>query len=195
MALDRMLTHQQKPMMRRVTTKTATPGLKELGRRMTQFPITKDEIINYLMRVSKSIESVSPEKFTHLKNSDGFKEIVQEINILRNKKKSCKQIMSLCDLTQNDLPLALRKIERDLNAERLRSQEFLSTFNVVKELDFCTPQAFPLLFAFKIADMKAQSALSEEVAVEFKTGKNDPSIVVAQEKMARGLALKKRGRK
>ena len=43
--------------------------------------------------------------------------------------------------------------------------------------------------------MKAQSALSEEVAIEFKTGKNDPSIVVAQEKMARGLALKKRSKK
>lgn len=54
----------------------ATPKLKEMTRRMTQFPITKEEIINYLMRVSNSIESVDPKKFSHLKNSEGFKEII-----------------------------------------------------------------------------------------------------------------------
>jgi hypothetical protein len=51
-----------------------------------------------------------------------------------------------------------------------------------------------LLYAFKVADMQAQQSLSEEVASEFRTGKNDPSVVVAQEKMARGLAQKKRNK-
>jgi len=30
--------------------------------------------------------------------------------------------------------------------------------------------------------------------MEFRTGKNDPSIIIAVEKMARGLAVKKRNK-
>ena len=59
----------------------------------------------------------------------------------------------------------------------MRQQEFLNTFGIVKDLDFCTPAAFPLLYAFKLADLKAQVALSEEVAEEFKCGKNDPATL------------------
>ena len=77
----------------------------------------------------------------------------------------------------------------------MRQQEFLNTFGIVKDLDFCTPAAFPLLYAFKLADLKAQVALSEEVAEEFKCGKNDPATLNENYKMAQKLGAKKRNKK
>jgi hypothetical protein len=77
----------------------------------------------------------------------------------------------------------------------MRQNEFLVTFGTIKDLDFCTPSAFPLLYAFKLADLKAQTMLSEEVTHEFKTGKTDPSKLIGTEKMARQLASKKRNKK
>ncbi len=49
------------------------------------------------MRVSKSIDEIDPKKFRHMQNSAQFKEILKDINVLRTKKKACKNIMNLCD--------------------------------------------------------------------------------------------------
>ena len=108
-------------------------------------------------------------------SSDGFNEIISEFNDLKQKKKKCKTIMDLCNLAQEDLDISFKLINKEVYEERLRLMEFLKTYNIVKELDFCTPAAFPLLYAFKLADLKGQWELSDEVSSEFKAGKYDPS--------------------
>jgi len=103
--------------------------------------------------------------------------------------------MTLCEKATEDLPVALSKFQAKLNTERFRSVEFVKTFNVVKELDFCEPKAFPLLFTFKINDLKEQAEHEEEIINEFRSGKFDPVNLVAQDKMRRALDQKKRANK
>jgi len=81
-----------------------------------------------------------------------------------------------------------------MNEERLRSGEFINTYEIVKDLEFCEPQAFPLLFAYKMKTVLEQNAESEEIIADFRTGKSDPSTLVWQEKLRRQLETKKRAK-
>lgn len=67
-----------------------------------------------------------------------------------------------------------------MNVERIKGTEFLTTFNIVRELDFCDPHTFPLLFAFKLEDIQENNRLCDEVIKDFKTGKADPSTLIWQ---------------
>ena len=72
--------------------KMQTPSIKstEINRRLTQYPITKDEILNYLLRVKKSNDKLDPNSFKNRLCSQGFKDIIAEVNEVRLKRSRCK---------------------------------------------------------------------------------------------------------
>ena len=79
--------------------------------------------------------------------------------------------------------------------EKLRSNEFGTTLNIIQELDANKPEAFPLLYQFKKEDVSAQINMSKEVATYYKSGKNDPSKIAGLEKMQKQANLRKAQRK
>jgi len=62
----------------------------------------------------------------------------------------------------------------------------------VMDLDTNKPEAFPLLYDFKIEDNNAQIAMAKEVANYYKSGKNDPSQITAIEKMKKQTARRRK---
>lgn len=80
----------------------------------------------------------------------------------------------------------------NLRDERMRTNEFNTTYNMIKELDICVPAAFSLLYAFKVDDINAQINMSDEVAAEYRSGKNDPARIAEKERYAKQVAARKR---
>ena len=79
--------------------------------------------------------------------------------------------------------------------EKLRSNEFYTTLNIIEELDTNKPEAFPLLYQFKKEDVSDKINMSKEVANFYKSGKNDPSKIAGLEKMQKQANLRKAQRK
>ena len=100
--------------------------------------------------------------------------------------------MQLCELAQLDTKAQMEKIDMNITDERLRTKEFNTTYDIIKELDICVPAAFSLLYAFRIDDITAGINMSQEVAEEYKSGKNDPARVAEKERYAKQVAARKR---
>ena len=95
----------------------------------------KNEMIEYLLRIHKVDKTLDPQTYKNLLACEGFKEILQEVSVLRQKKKEAKRIMQLCELAQLDTKKSLEKIDLNITDERLRTNEFNTTYNMIKELD------------------------------------------------------------
>ena len=164
----------------------------EISETRKRYPMKKSEMIEYLLRIHKVDKTLDPATYKRLLACDGFKEILQEVSVLRTKKKEAKKIMQLCELAALDAKQSLEKIDLNLTDERLRTNEFNTTYNMIKELDICVPAAFSLLYAFKVDDIRAQIAMGQEVAAEYKSGKNDPARIAEKERYAKQVAARRR---
>lgn len=117
-------------------------------------------MIEYLLRIHKVDRTLDPKTWENLQACEGFKEILSEVSLLRQKKREAKKIMQLCELAQMETKQSLEKIDLSITDERLRTNEFNTTYNMIKELEICVPAAFSLLYAFKVDDIKAQIDMS-----------------------------------
>lgn len=62
----------------------------------------KNEMVEYLLRIHKVDKTLDTQTYKNLLLCDGFKEILAEVSVLRQKKKECKKIMQLCELAALD---------------------------------------------------------------------------------------------
>ena len=164
----------------------------EISERIKKYPIKKSEMIEYLLRIHKVDRKLDPKTWENLQACEGFKEILDEVSLLRQKKREAKKIMQLCELAQMETKHSLEKIDLSITDERLRTNEFNTTYNMIKELEICVPAAFSLLYAFKVDDIKAQIDMSQEEVADYKNGKNDPGRVAEKERYARQVAARRR---
>ena len=99
-------------------------------------------MIEYLLRIHKVDRTLDPKTWENLQACEGFKEILSEVSLLRQKKREAKKIMQLCELAQMETKQSLEKIDLSITDERLRTNEFNTTYNMIKELEICVPAAF-----------------------------------------------------
>ena len=66
---------------------------------------------------------------------------------------------------------------------------------MIRDLDSCKPEAFPLLYAFKGDDIETQNVMRQEQTNEFKSGKNDPSKTAKSEKYGKQMQARRRAKK
>ena len=117
-----------------------------MQRRLSKIPLSKEELLLYLRKKKSNIEKIDLHQFCGHTFFGGIKELIEDVNEFKRKKQRCRQISELCRNTQGDLPDVLRKFDMKINKERLRTGEFIKTYDIVKDLEFCTPSAFTLLY-------------------------------------------------
>ena len=93
--------------------------------------------------------------------------------------------MQLCAISEQDTENALQKLDKEILSQKLRCNEFNGVLNMIRDLDSCKPEAFPLLYAFKGDDVDAQIVMSQDQTNEYKSGKNDPSKTARTEKFGK----------
>ena len=63
---------------------------------------------------------------------------------------------------------------------------------MIKELEFCDTDTFPLLYAFKKENLSAQEELCQEAEADFNKFRGDPEVYKIAEQMSRDMANKRR---
>ena len=71
-------------------------------------------------------------------------------------------------------------------------KDLFKTCEMIKDLDFCDQNSFPLLFQFKQENDQAERVLMHEVTDEFNKGKINPKFYEGVEKIHRQVANKRR---
>ena len=61
--------------------------------------------------------------------------------------------MQMCAIAQKDTEQSVSKLDQEILQQKLRITEFNSVLNMIRDLDTCKPDAFPLLYAFKGDDI------------------------------------------
>ena len=148
--------------------------------------------MEYLLRLQMTNEQIDEKIYGRLIGCEGFKEILEEVQVLKAKKNQCRRIMNMCSEAQDDTVLCLQKINSDIIDEGLRFKEFNMTLNKVKDLDNNKPEAFQLLYQFKLEDISVQNEYIKEVRDYHKSGRNDPSRIADLEKMKKKTQSRKR---
>ena len=54
-----------------------------------------------------------------------------------------------------------------MKQQKLKIKDLFSTTNMVRDLDFCNQDSFPLLYQFKVENNAAERDLMHEVAYEY----------------------------
>lgn len=91
--------------------------------------------------------------------------------------------MNKCHKSQEDTAGVIHNVNNMLINERLRGHEYLQNVNIIQDLDSNKPQAFDLLYNFKLEDIASHINMSKEVAGFYKDSKNDPAHISKIEKM------------
>ena len=73
--------------------------------------------------------------------------------------------------------------------EYLKNNEFMNTFDIVKNLDFAYTTSFRLLYNHKVKEMEEYQELQNEIERDYHNGVMDPSRLVA--KIEKQVAIKK----
>ena len=84
---------------------------------------------------------------------------------------------------QADTQETLNKVRIKTIEQKLRAQQFQKTLDIVQDLNNNKPDAFPLLYAFRVEEMDSEIKLIKEQATWYKSGKNDPARIVGLERM------------
>ena len=182
---------------RKSTFKPDVPKLSssEIREQIKQRPINKNEILDYMIRLQKQGRKIDEKTYHSLTETAGFKEIQQEIKTHRQKQKDCKKIMYQCAIEEQDTENAVQKLDKQVLSQKLRCNEFNGVLNMIRDLDSCKPEAFPLLYAFKGDDIDAQILMSQDQTNEYKSGKNDPSKTARAEKFGKQMKARQRNKK
>ena len=110
----------------------------------------------------------------------------------KNKTASCFQLAALCRQENQDVKQTLKRIECELVTNSFRQTEFKNTQDIIKDLEFCDADTFPLLYAFKKENLNAQDDLCQEAEADFKKQRGDPQVYKIAEQMNRDVANKRR---
>lgn len=90
-------------------------GTPAMIRRVTQYPITKDEILNYLLKIQKTNTKLDPALFKNRICGKEFGEIIKEVNEVRKKKKRCQQIINMCNDAQTEFNESIINVDKEIN--------------------------------------------------------------------------------
>ena len=71
-------------------------GTKEVKDRVEKYPLSKNELVDYLIKLQSSKQMVDKHTYKKLMSQPKFKEILDEVQIQRKKKRECKRIMEMC---------------------------------------------------------------------------------------------------
>jgi len=78
--------------IKKQSMKEEVPTMNEIQKRTEQCPLTKDELINYLVKLHQTDIRLSKEMFLKL-SSLGMDSIVSSVALLRNNKQKCNEIV------------------------------------------------------------------------------------------------------
>lgn len=97
---------------RKVTLKEETPLLRsrDMQQRLSVIPMTKEELLNYL-RKKQRVDKIDPKAFSGHTFFGGIKELIDDVNYFKQKKKKCRQISELCKDTTKDLQDVLKDFD------------------------------------------------------------------------------------
>ena len=84
--------------------------------------------------------------------------------------------MNKCHKSQNETAGTIQNINNGIMNERLRGHEYMQNVNIIQDLDSNKPQAFDLLYNFKLEDIETQINMSKEVAGFYRDSKNNSSV-------------------
>lgn len=82
----------------------------EINERIQKYPLSKNELVDYIMRIQQSQEGIDAKTYERLVSYPKFKEIIDEVQTQRTKKKECKRIMDLCLDIQKDTNATVQKV-------------------------------------------------------------------------------------
>ena len=103
----------------------------ELKDRVCQYPLSKNELVDYLVRLQGSKEILGRDIYRKLMAQPKFKEILDEVQLQRIKQKECKKIMNLCQSTSEDTHVTLNKVSYEILDEKLRGKEFETMVGII----------------------------------------------------------------
>ncbi len=118
--------------------------------------------------------------------------VLEEAIQFKNKTASCFEIALKCKRENDDVKRAIKKVDCEIVCNSLRQTEIKSTQDIIKELEFCDADTFPLLYAFKKENLNAQNDLCLEAEADFKKQRGDPEVYKIAEQMNRDVANKRR---
>jgi len=96
----------------RESSKPAAPLISsdEILERVNKYPLSKNELIEYLTRLQNSTQSIAQKTYARLMTHKKFKEILEEVHNQRLMKQECKKIMDLCLSMQKDTSETLANV-------------------------------------------------------------------------------------
>ena len=97
--------------------------------------------------------------------------------------KDIQKLTKACSGARKEIKNTFRKLDYKLSKTQLRVNEQRTMHELIKELDIAKPEAFSLLFAFKMNDINQQINMSQDVMRGFKEGMSDPAKIQKIEKM------------
>ena len=79
--------------------------------------------------------------------------MISEANFMAGVQKDIKKLTNACAGARKEIKNTFRKFEYKLSKTQLRLNEQRTMHELIKELDVAKPEAFSLLFAFKMNDI------------------------------------------
>jgi len=86
----------------------------EVQERLLKYPLSKNELVDYLIRLQNGSGKFAKSTYKRLMQHPNFKEILDEVQNQRTKKRECKQIMDMCLAVQSDTQDTLNKVKVDV---------------------------------------------------------------------------------
>ena len=109
--------------------------------------------MNYLLKLHKSDVRLSQNVFQKLQDK-GLDSIISSVAALRGNKKTCGDIVNECKAANRDVNLHFKDMMSHMLEMRLTQDEIVKTFKTIRDLDFCDPNSFALIYSFKKLDME-----------------------------------------
>lgn len=110
---------------------------------------------------------------------------------MANVQTDIKKLTSACSGARKEIKNTFKKFEYKLSKTQLRVNEQKAMHDLIQELDVSKPEAFSLLFAFKMNDINQQINMSQDVMRGFKEGLSDPAKIQKIEKMQKNQKKRK----
>lgn len=140
----------------KVQLKDSVPRITEgdFRKLIERYPLRKAEIMTYLLKLHQTDMKLSKRFFEYLEMTDQAN-VLDEAVQYKNKTMTCFDIAQKCKKENNDVKKAIKRLDFSLVDNTFRQQEFTKTQEIIKELDLCDADTFPLLYAFKQENLDA----------------------------------------
>ncbi len=95
--------------------------------------------------------------------------------------------MKLTSLENESGKVDKKDFELQQLIQQLIAQEYHTSFERMKEIDFARLWNFNTLYEYKVADYDEQQQLAQEIKNEYMSGKFDPEMAIKYERTAREM--------